>query len=617
KSLREAMATPKFVVSDFAKSERPAQLHVAFQALHAFIESNARLPNSWSDADATLFLKNVANLRAKHKLEMDIDEKLMRLFSYLSRGNVVPMNAVIGGIAAQELIKACSGKFSPLYQWLYFDALECLPLDPKDYLTEATSQPINSRYDSQIAIFGPDFQQRLANQKIFVVGSGAIGCELLKNFAMIGLATSQKGALWITDMDIIERSNLNRQFLFRPTDVGKYKSATAATAIRRMNSKINIVDHQNRVGPETEQTYNDNFFENLDVVVNALDNVDARLYVDSRCVYYRKPLLESGTLGTKGNVQIVLPFLTEPYSSTPISPEKTIPMCTLKSFPNAIEHTLQWARDDFEGLFTQSAENARKYLKDSKFIKQTMQMAVNESNRLLESVKQILVDDKTANFEECIKWARNYFEEQYANQIKQLLFNFPVDSLTSSGMPFWSGPKRCPHPIEFDANNQTHIDYIVAAANLKAYVYNIPYNRDINAIKDYVSTLVVKEFTPKAGVRISINDDELNEDALRDLEVADRCETLLNAIPAPHLFDTNFQINPVQFEKDDDTNFHMDYITAASNLRANNYHIDTADRHKSKLIAGRIIPAIATTTSLITGLVCLELYKVLAILTTT
>lgn len=73
-----------------------------------------------------------------------------------------------------------------------------------------------------------------------------------------------------------------------------------------MNPDLRVTSHQNRVGPETEQVYTDAFFAELDGVANALDNVDARSYMDRRCVYYGLPLLESGTLGTKGNVQVCL-----------------------------------------------------------------------------------------------------------------------------------------------------------------------------------------------------------------------------------------------------------------------------------------------------------------------
>lgn len=101
----------------------------------------------------------------------------------------------------------------------------------------------------------------------------------------------------------------------------------------------------------------------------------------------------------------------------------------------------------------------------------------------------------------------------------------------------------------------------------------------------------------------------LKEATLTTIEGDDGSE-LLKQLPPPSAF-AGYRLNPVEFEKDDDTNHHIDFITAASNLRAMNYSIPIASRHQTKQIAGKIIPAIATTTSVVTGLVCLELYKVI------
>jgi Ubiquitin-activating enzyme active site len=70
-----------------------------------------------------------------------------------------------------------------------------------------------------------------------------------------------------------------------------------------------------------------------------------------------------------------------------------------------------------------------------------------------EAVKNVLVDNRPNSFDDCIQWARRLWQDNFNNQIRQLLFNFPPEQVTSSGAPFWSGPKRCPHALVFDVEN--------------------------------------------------------------------------------------------------------------------------------------------------------------------
>lgn len=596
------------VISDFAKFDRPGQLHVGFQALHKFQAEQGRLPKPQCKEDADAFLTTCESVLATLKEESRpeaLDKPVLTKLSFQATGDLCPMQAVIGGITAQEVMKASSGKFGPLKQDFYFDALECLPEEPEDLPAEKF-QPRDSRYDGQIAVFGEAIQEQIEKQRWFVVGSGAIGCEMLKNFAMMGLGCGG-GEIIVTDGDTIEKSNLNRQFLFRSWDVTKLKSHTAAAAVKEMNPASNVTAQDNLVGAKTENVYNDAFFERLNGVANALDNVEARQYMDRRCVYYCKPLLESGTLGTKGNVQVVIPHLTESYGSSQDPPEKSIPICTLKNFPNAIEHTLQWARDAFEGFFSTPAADVNSYLNDPKFVEKTMKQQGEQPMETFTNIANCLTLEKPASFQDCVKWARLQWQKDYHNQIVQLLHNFPADQTTSSGALFWSGPKKCPHPLVFDTDDEMHFDYVFTGANLRAEMYKIPQNRDRDAVKAMIDQVQVPAFTPSTGVKIAVNDSELTQAGSNQVD-QDRMDDVIKRLPPA---DKSLLMAPIDFEKDDDSNLHIDFIVACSNLRAANYEIAPADRRKSKQIAGKIIPAIATTTSLVTGLDCLELYKVI------
>ncbi|KAG2690956.1 hypothetical protein I3760_09G214400 [Carya illinoinensis] len=362
KPLREALKDPgDFLLSDFSKFDRPPLLHLAFQALDKFQSEFGHFPVAGSEDDAQKFISSVTSMNdalSDGRLEA-IDQILLRHFASGARAVLNPMAAMFGGIVGQEVVKACSGKFHPLFQFFYFESVESLPAEP---MLPSDLKPLNCRYDAQISVFGSKLQKKLEDAKIFVVGSGALGCEFLKNLALMGVSCGKQGKLTITDDDVIEKSNLSRQFLFRDWNIGQAKSTVAASAAALINPSLNIEALQNRAGPETENVFNDEFWENLSVVVNALDNVNARLYIDQRCLYFQKPLLESGTLGAKCNTQMVIPHLTENYGASRDPPEKQAPMCTVHSFPHNIDHCLTWARSEFEGLLEKTPAEVNTYL---------------------------------------------------------------------------------------------------------------------------------------------------------------------------------------------------------------------------------------------------------------
>ena len=630
-------------VSDFAKISNGFVINLAFTAINNYLRekksftNNKITTNPWDYNQLKSIMEYVNKITSGNKIELnDSQMKLLHKIIFTHMVQFSPLCAYFGGFAAQEVIKAITNKYSPVNQIIYQDCLELIPdidIKNKETIEESLKQinfkENNTRLDGLQVILGKEVLNKLINMKCLIVGAGAIGCELIKNFSMLNVGTGKNGSIYITDPDIIEVSNLTRQFLFREKHLRLPKSSTAAAAAIQMNPNLNghIFAKLDKVCEETENIFTDEFFLSLDFVANALDNVNARRYVDSRCVSNRKPLLESGTLGPKGHVQVIIPFKTESYGSQS-DPEVSndIPQCTLKMFPEEAIHCVEWARDQFGKKFTQLPKAINKRIEEAKNGEENTDIKLTKK-----CIKWLKKLPKT--FEDCLKIARDKYNKVFVLNIKQLLYSYPLDKKDKNGKLFWTLPKRPPVSLDYSISDQLCTDFISAYACLMANMFNIkiPYDnpRDAKSKQDMIAktkNMTVEEFVPNDQKAKQIeNEVESSESQDQDKEKEKKEEKnenkekeeilynkeLINLVKDEKLgFNKMKPLTSVEFEKDDDTNFQIDIMYAMSALRCRNYKLDIMDWMTVKIKAGRIIPALATTTSSIAALQSIELVKI-------
>ena len=633
--------------SDNTKEGRAELLYMALSGVHDYyLKNNCTLPELNNMEQAKSILENVKTMynTAKEKKFpcykgiQEFDEKIVLNVARWAAAQIAPVCGFFGGIIAQEIIKT-TGKYIPIDQWLIYDFFESA-----DNLGDNIDRTLkNCRYDDQIAIFGNEIQKKIQESNIFMIGAGATGCEFLKNFAMMGFCTNPDKKFVVTDNDNIEVSNLNRQFLFRKKDVGKPKSEIAVKSVQEMNPSFKAEALQLKVCKETENTFNEDFWEKQNFIIFAVDSVDARKYIDTKVIFHQKIAVDSGTLGTQAQSQIIIPFKTVTYKDkAPSTVTKEIPQCTLRHFPSLIQHCIEWSKDSFWGYFGDSINEVKIFFNDLNSFKELIKREGSATFQLtkLEYLKKQIDIIVSKDIKKMCQFGIDCYTSNFDHNIQQLLSIYPPNHKTLVNdklVDFWGGSKRLPHPIKFNPEDDLCLTYVAKFVQILSHAFGIQLSKEELSkenIKKICKDIKVPEFKKKENVKIDIDDgseDKKEKEKKKEEEKKEEEDKCLY-METPEMkkereaaekrmaeimkdlekikredYDMN-KIVPEEFEKDHDENGHIDFIHAGSNLRARNYNIDECDRNKTKKVAGKIIPTILTTTATIAGAVALQLY---------
>jgi ubiquitin-activating enzyme E1 len=578
-SYQSALTEIKFehvVKTDELHDGRDQQIIIGYAALRRVLNTHDSIQEVPFDEIVAIAREISESNPEEPILEEGVDElvlrELIRQFGFV----IAPFASVIGGIVGQEVIKYITRQHTPINQFLALNCLEALPAD-------TSFVPLNDRYDSYRAVFGNAQHSAMVNLRYFLVGAGAIGCEELKIAALMGVGTGPDGKIIVTDPDSIEQSNLSRQFLFRDSDIGKNKAVCAASAVLEINPELHIEAHMNRLDESTLSIYDRAFFESLSGVCNALDNVAARVLTDSLCCQYHKPLIDSGTEGPHGTFSPFIPRVTDHYAPPPEDPNQNIPSCTLHRHPTALAHTCVWAREIFQDLFHDAPQFIVDLATKPDFVDDFRANPPGAATRVLTAVLNEL-KHKPQTIAECAVWARVTFENLFVTKILDVLHEYEHTE------NFWTEGRRRPSPIAFNPEQEDHALFVVTLATIRARIWGIPI-ATADEILGIAANATLSEPQPQS-------------------EPTDEFESLLQQVIELRAEVEGVAVRPEEFEKDDESNGHMDFIATAANLRAINYQIEPVTRLEAKRIAGKIIPAMATTTAMVCGFVSIEMYKV-------
>ncbi|XP_046663163.1 SUMO-activating enzyme subunit 2 [Homalodisca vitripennis] len=395
-------------------------------------------------------------------------------------------------------------------------------------------------------VLDDNLQERVNNAKVLVVGAGGIGCELLKNLVLTGFKDIE-----VIDLDTIDVSNLNRQFLFHKQHVGKSKAKVARESALQFNPDAKIeAYHDSIINPK----YGVSYFQRFNVVLNALDNRAARNHVNRLCLAAGVPLIESGTAGYDGQVELIVKGRTKCYECDPKAPQKSFPGCTIRNTPSIPIHCIVWSKHLFNQLFGEEDpdEDVSPDTADPEAAGEAGEDALTAKATDEGNVERV----STRGWAQSCQYdPEKLFTKLFHDDIKYLL---SMDNLWKS--------RRPPTPLDWK---------------------NLP-----DAVEG-----------SSREPQDQLKDQRCWSIAECASVFSESCKGLWQQ------FQTLKEGDHLVWDKDD--RHAMDFVAACANIRSYIFGIPQKSRFDVKSMAGNIIPAIATTNAIVAGMVVLHALNVL------
>ena len=393
-----------------------------------------------------------------------------------------------------------------------------------------------------------------------MVGAGGIGCELLKTLVLSGFEDIE-----MIDLDTIDVSNLNRQFLFRRKHVGQSKALVAresALKFRPGGSKKIVAHH----GNVKDETFDVSFVKRFDVVLNGLDNLEARKHVNRLCLAAETPLVESGTTGYLGQVTVHEGKGTNAcFECSPKPTPKSHPICTLRDTPEKPVHCVAYATDLlFPRLFAARKDGTSD---------------LDEEDAV--EARAFSVDD-----------ARGESFAAFAARLFDFVFRAKIESLLKKEEMWEKRTKPQPLPAFRDLVDGESADAVAAAgdATLRAATAS-------DAVFGGAAFFdAQRAMTVPQAARVFVS-------SVARIMTRDRDAALEKDPSGAGPCGTD------AFDKDDA--LAVDFVAAVATLRSANYHIAPQSPFDVKGVAGNIVHAVATTNAIVGGLIVLEAIKIL------